>query len=1058
MAVLASGSAEEGPPKEGITDATIEEGLPAEQLIAPRFISPHPLVSFTEVPAICGEQSNHVVIDNVVDTEAQILLEAVSPPLESSRVEAESPVTEESLSTPSQTASMSQKAPEVEAGSSSAGKRFESPTQTSRPETAVGFDFESRKRRTRHGLPTFSASHSRNVSSSSNNTLVWSPAGPSSASSPISPKFGQMLQDAYQQIIGDNPIDRVQELEQVNADLTQRLATQTERAKGLKTDLENCERSRELNFNIALRLYRDSGNMVLLERRNLFEQIEQLKSEIWNRDWHISSRDQFIEALRLDLHLYASQGHWLRMQEVFRNLHHQYGRMPQDLRTLEQQYQDLEDRHIDACNMFKKLDGDHTELKVQLDQVKDERNRLEDDAAEAAADNWALRAQRDRIVDQKAESERTARANEQFLAGLAGRMFKQLICMADILEDMGVNPMDNEQIALCQLAYNYLGLDATQISNELDKAGASGDREIEDEHDENDVLDNNAGEGSSSMSTSEYYQEPTIPIAGFNNSSNIAPTAGKEVLESPDTFDARRRREVAAAEERILGPLGLGFDDGSPTLKSKPIPESSKSTKVSKFMSLFPKSPESPSKTGGSPSRSGANEIDQVTPARTGGTGGIARDQWATAGSDLREFTEVFRGPRSQPIDIVSPDSGTNGKENGSHLKEENPFQDSEGPILSPNELMVHENGVTEESGSGRGLDVGEDGVVLEGENGETGGSEDGADSETNISNQIATSSSAPTNGKGKSSDTWEDVSFGIDKQEQTFSEFQNPFTTSPAAAIESESSSGSATSASSPETPPLGESSPIFQDARVGNDATNEEASDIPSVPKEVFNAPKFQNFDFVGSSSGIPFTGSQTNSSATAGPTSEPTPTTLFNLPHASPPEGPTTTTHDPPRFEQNFNFSGSNSQISFTASQALTSSRPPAPPAPPMLESAGHASSSSSPLRTSSSAQRYIPRFETTALREVTSDGHASSSNTPGNNNNNNNNGIKGKNTKGKNNKGESRMSAPVPNPGGPNRSQRRAASRERKAAEKKAQAAARDAARGGRMAVARELMGG
>ncbi len=988
------------------------EQVPAEQLEAPRFISPHPLVAFTEVPAICAVQSNHGVASHVFDPQRpQFLAETASLALESSEVEVESSSTEGALGIPAQAASASQKAPEVEAESPSAEESLNIPTQKPRPESAVGFDIESRKRRNRQSLPTFSASHSRNVSNSSNDTLVWSPAGPSSASSPISSEFGQMLQDAYSQIIGEKLIDWVQELEQVNADLTQRLATQTERAKGLKTDLENCERGRELNFNIALRLYRNSGNLVLLERRNLFEQIEQLKSEVLNRDWHIWSQDQLIVALQLDLHLYASQGHWLRMQQGFQILTYQYGQMPQHLRNLEQQYVDLEDRHINVCNMFRNLDGDHTELKVQLDMVRDERNRLEDNAAEAAEEHWALKVQRDRIIDQKAESERTARANEQFLAGLAARMFKQLMCIADILEDNGINPMDNEQIALYQLAYNYLGLDAAQISNELDNA--------RDEHDESNVPDNNAGEGSSSMSTSKSYHEPTIPIAGTNDSSNIAPTAGKGVIESPDSFDARRRHEVAAAEEKILGPLGLGFEDGSPTLKSKPIPQSSKSAKVSKFMGLFPKSPATPSKIGASLVGSGAGEIDQVTPARTGGTGGIARDQWATAGDDLRAFTEVFGGPRAQPIDVLSPDSETKGEENGSRFQEENSFQDSEGPILSTHEDMVHGNGVAEELGSGSGLDVGEDGVVLEGENGETGGSEDGTDGEINIDNQIATSSPPPKNGKGKSSDILEDVSSGIDKQEPTFSDFQDPFTISPATAIEPESSSGSATSESSPETPPSGEGSPIFQGLEEGNEATNEEASDIPSLPKEVFNAPRFEDFDFGGSSSGVPFTGSKVE------PTSEPTSTGLFNLSSASIAQAPMTA-HGPPRFEQDFNFSGSNSQVSFTASQT-TSSRPPA--VAPMLESVGV----SSPLATSSAqnSPSMIPQAEE----------DASKSNNPNNNNK----------TKGKNAKEESAPTIP-------NRSQRRAASRERKAAEKKAQAAAKDAARRGRMVVARELIGG
>ncbi len=521
---------------------------------------------------------------------------------------------------------------------------------------------ECPKRRNRHSLPALPLDHSRNVSASSDDTLVSSQNG-SSSSSPIASNFSQALQYTAEKMMREKQADKMYWLEEECEALRTNLAHQTERAKELETNFKICQKDRQYNLDTALRLYGKAEKMVLVETRNMLDQIGQLKVEVQERDSLIWSRDQLIDALRLELDRYASLEHWVLLWQNFQALQQKYGQMPQDLYYLERKYEDLEDEHIDVSNKLRKLEGDYIELKIQRDQISDERDQLEDEAesskqssTEMAARLWALEVKCEENFDQKVKYEKKAKAREQLLTDVAARMFKRVISMAGVLENMDVDPMDEEQITLCQLARKHLGIDAAEIDSSFEKTGTSGDNGVGQGGDASGVREPHAGDVTSPFSMSKTNKhQPKAAVTGTKVSSLFASIGGKGVSESPDTFHARRRCELAAAEEKLLGPLGLGFEDGSPTLKTRPVFETAKSPKKSKFMGLFPKSTDTPSEGLRSHSTVSANDIDQVTPARTGGTGGIARDERKVAGDDLEGFTEVFRGPKAQPIDLLSP-------------------------------------------------------------------------------------------------------------------------------------------------------------------------------------------------------------------------------------------------------------------------------------------------------------------------------------------------------------------------------------------------------------------
>ena len=311
-----------------------------------------------------------------------------------------------------------------------------------------------------------------------------SPDDPSSPLSPVSSNFNRALQDAAEEVLGGKRADKIQEQDEVISRLRLDLENQTKRTEGLEADLAICERDREANFITALRLYRNTGNLCLVERRNLIDYVNQLRLEAWGRDSEIEYQNQVIAALSSDLRLYADQAHWVLMQQRFRELEQHYRQMPQELRNLERAYADLEDEYIDVFGTLKKLEGDHNQLKLQLDQILEERD----------------------------EAEETARARESFLTELAARMYKRTIFMAGRLNAVGINPVDEELMAVGQLAYEQLGLSAEGIHNafEAEKMRANEHRVAEEGREESCGPETHAGDASfpASHETSSNYPAP----------------------------------------------------------------------------------------------------------------------------------------------------------------------------------------------------------------------------------------------------------------------------------------------------------------------------------------------------------------------------------------------------------------------------------------------------------------------------------------------------------------------------------------------------------------------
>ncbi|KAM0804812.1 hypothetical protein BDR22DRAFT_817879 [Usnea florida] len=523
----------------------------------------------------------------------------------------------------------------LEAESPSGESRLNTTAHLSRSELLASFDVPPVKPSNRRSLPALALPHTRNVSTSSDETLVWSPSGPSSSVSPAISRFDQDLRDAAERVVRKKQADEIRRLKDVITELRREKDDETHRADGLQIDLAVSEANQKKSLNMAIQYYKKQGNPFLVELEALSKRVEEMRDEIQSREDVILGRDETIEALRQDCFFFADRDHWILMQQRFNELQQQYGDMPAEMRSLERRHGDLEDDYADLSSSFRNLEADLTVLRAQLSEVQDERDELEDEAStveqqfQDAMSRYGV--ERNEILKQKAESEEQAGARESLLADLASRSFKRTITLSE------VETYDDELVSLCHLAQEHLGIDYKDIV--MGKARAKSDGETREECDESGVLAAHACDASSATASNSNQQEPNL-LAGSNG------------LESPNTYDARRRREVAAAEEAILGPLGLGFEDGSPTLKT--IPKSSKPSRVG----IVPTSPETPSKARRGLFALGTDEVDQVTPARTGGTGGIARDQWQIAADDLYELTEVFRGPRVQLVGIVSPEAG----------------------------------------------------------------------------------------------------------------------------------------------------------------------------------------------------------------------------------------------------------------------------------------------------------------------------------------------------------------------------------------------------------------
>lgn len=811
---------------------------------------------------------------------------------------------------------------------------------------------------------------------------------PSSTPSPVKSLFCLALQ----QISGKDQAHKTHELVKVINDLRVKLSDKKERAQVLETDLKLSERHREQNLNTALSLFANPGQAVLVERQNLIVEIVRLKGErdeaikdhdkafkehheaTQEHDKQIRAQNEFIGALQFDLVNYASQDKWHLMYRSFLGLQQQYGRMPHDFEQLQLKYANLDDEHINVSNRLKTLEGDHTELKTQYSQIEDEKAQLEKDAETskrnsevAAAQHWALEVQCDQILEQKEESVKKAEALEDLLATLATQTLKRILLMAGVLEPVRIDPKNDDLKNLCLLAYEQLGLNEMDLAKNLEKARTHKDGDAAEERDESNLPGTHAGDNASSMSPSK---------------DNIE----KPTTESPNTFDARRRREVADAEEKLLGPLGLGFEDGSPTLKKRPILEGSKTPTVS------------PRKTLGA--RLGADDIDQVTPARTGGTCGIARDDWRIAGNDLEKLTEVFRGPRAPPIAIMSPGVRSKGAEKGTPLEEKHASQEDteEAIFLGSNEDEKHEKDSAQETEVEGDVDTVKDGSIP---------------------------------ASGKSTDIWGETSFGTGEQEQTPSKSQNALPAAPATALKPVSSTRFAAFKSSSKTPSKG--SRLFHHREMNQKATVEKANAIPHPSNQSsFTPPQSQEFSFGTTSSGgggVPFTaGSDTNNNnksvaATNTPEQHAAAPNPFHL--SSSASSPKSQPHSPNPSQQSFNFGNSVAGIAFTSSTQKPSA--PAFGASP----AAQGTFASGFIQTEEEEDEEASKQEAIPPQEEDEEASRQEANTT--------------TTTTAQAAAAAAAAPPKHLPDGPNRKQRRAASRERKAKAQKLQTVAEEAER-------------
>ena len=578
------------------------------------------------------------------------------------------------------------------------------------------------------------------------------------------------------------------------------------------------------------------------------------------------------------------------------------------------------------------------------------------------------------------------------------------------------------------------------------------------------------------MSTSKFrISERTVPNAQANASSTFATTDAQAVPGSPHTFDARRRREAATAGKDTLKPLilGLGFKDCTLTSTNKPVAEGSSFPEVSNSTVFFPRLPENPGKTWESLFTSGANFIDQVTPTQTDGTYGMVRNQWKFAGGHLPDFTEICRGLRTQPINMASPGAGMKGTEDvGSQLEEESPPQGPEGALLSTDSIRMYKKTMLEDSDVGGDLDNGEDRAVLEDDNRETGESEDegktehgdndictttldqstvpeghegGFDGETKIDSQVISSTS--TSADIMSRNFCRETSFRTGEHKQTVSALRFSVATSPTAALQLDASAAVSKS-------PFGEDSTMFHDLGKSPEVTNEETNQTPNLPQQIFRPPRLQDFEFGGTSGGVPVFGRETKSLIMPEQIPEPVSTGIFNFSRTFFAQAPQHT-HDTPRYGQDFDFSGTNGAVSLTANQ-----RTPSCSLAPVPEHQSFNASSVSPIFLVEETSSVIGQAEEEISTQNTTEKERTEENTPlhtpSEQKPKGKKARKSAQKKEKPQQQQQQQQQQHPNLNGPNRAQRRAASRERKAAEKKAQIEAKAAKDRGRREVAVALM--
>ncbi|KAL2036710.1 hypothetical protein N7G274_010582 [Stereocaulon virgatum] len=200
-----------------------------------------------------------------------------------------------------------------------------------------------------------------------------------------------------------------------------------------------------------------------------------------------------------------------------------------------------------------RLCGNMNDMGLQLDLLRSSYDSLETDYESEKRQHILLsesflRLARGRIeqLEELKALEKAIVKTRHDLGELAGNCFERMVRLTLALKDQGIDAMDEEYKAICERAPYHVGFDERDIVN-------SATEEIEEE--ENRKNRAAGGEAGNVDRSNHEILEQVYHMKAPKSE------AGQE---SPETYNIRRRREIAEAEERLLGPTGIAISaDGT---------------------------------------------------------------------------------------------------------------------------------------------------------------------------------------------------------------------------------------------------------------------------------------------------------------------------------------------------------------------------------------------------------------------------------------------------------------------------------------------------------------
>jgi len=382
--------------------------------------------------------------------------------------------------------------------------------------------------------------------------------------------------------------------------------------------------------------------------------------------------------------------------DTFRQDHDQ---VINDFDVMSQNYRTLQQDHNRLVTNFNNLDRDYDNLQQRVLTLWQENTNLLDQGKLQMEEHDRTTAEKAQLRKEKDKLEQEFYLIEQNLGNFGGRAFVRVIHLVMQLENMGLNATDQEHKELSVLARNLLKINEVDIRQVVVAGGEDhdgygryeieGDNEKEidgdisgqkrscDEASSEKEANNDIGiggggvKGANQFATNIYSGQDRGKNGERMGTSGVqgVPGVGADRSQNPESPYTRNKRLFEEKEAETLERLGLKFEkasrdsekpgesetivgfntvynDTEPALGMPGTRYDENSPRTRRGLSYSQQDPEDTDndvQESGTPLKVGLAYLDEVAPARIGGTSGISRADFQEATNEIRPIAKNFK-------------------------------------------------------------------------------------------------------------------------------------------------------------------------------------------------------------------------------------------------------------------------------------------------------------------------------------------------------------------------------------------------------------------------------